>query len=319
MNLPLNLSLSIIFLLGSSLTGTGQNLVSNGSFENMVNCPTGPGQVYFAQGWDTSRESPDYDNSCASLSAPYFGVPSNGLGHQHAATGNAYVGIICYNSSVFSREIIAGSLTTPLSIGQQYYLTFKANRADDTIAVGYSTNNLGANLSTVMQTNASIDNAPLFHTDNVVSDTLNWTTISGSFIADSAYQYLMIGNFFDDANTAAEYNGGSGVYAYYYIDDVCLSTDSLLCANFPTAVEENSIQNQFSFYPNPATDFLTIQNRSNAPFDVEIYNTVGQLLHTEQNVTSGDLQLDISPYSEGLLFIKTISLNNQLIHKLVKQ
>ncbi len=30
-------------------------------------------------------------------------------------------------------------------------------------------------------------------------------------------------------------------------------------------IEENTLNEQFTFYPNPATEFVTIQNRSNTP------------------------------------------------------
>jgi len=296
----------------------GQNLVSNGSFEDMVACTYGLGQIFFAEGWDSSRESPDYYNSCANLTAPYSGIPNNSFGYQEAASGDGYVGLICYNSAIFSREAIVHSLSEPLSVGQEYFVSFKANSADYPLTVLYGVNNLGVKLSTVLQSNVSIDNSPNFYSDNVISDTLNWITISGSFVADSAYQHLMIGNFFDDVNTTVVDNGGSGVYAYYYIDDVCLSTDSLFCANSPTDVQKSSFRKQFTFYPNPASEFINIQRDSNTPYDIEVYNAVGQLLCAEQNITLGSFQLDISTYNSGLLFIKTISPKNQLIHKLIK-
>jgi hypothetical protein len=297
----------------------GQNLVSNGSFEEMVDCPTGPGQIVLAQDWDAARESPDYFHYCANISLSSYGVPNNSFGHQYAATGNAYVGMRCYNSAILSREIIRGILSTPLTIGQEYFVTFKVSHSDDTAVVRYSLNNFGINLSTEAQNNVSIDNAALFYADDLVSDTLNWTTISGSFVADSAYQYLMIGNFFDDSNIELVDNGGAGFLAYYFLDDVCLSTDSLLCANFPSSVENSGTQDPITLYPNPAHDLIRIVNRLNIPFDVEIYNSVGQLLYTTQNITSSSFQLDISTYNSGLLFIKTISPKNQLIHKLIKQ
>lgn len=296
-------------------TSIAQNLVYNPSFESYTNCPTGPGQIQQVIGWTTFKGSPDYFNSCTTNI--YFSVPSNASGYQQAATGNAYVGIICFDNSIFSREIIADSLIAPLSIGQKYFITFSVNKADDTSISGNSISKLGAKFSTIRQTNITIDNMPMVYTNNVISDMVNWTSISGSFIADSAYKYLMIGNFFDDANTTVV-NNGTGSWAYYLIDDVCLSTDSLLCANFFTSLEENNIINQFSFYPNPSTDFITIQSSINAPFHLTILNSLGQQLYIEQNITSNNLKLDISSYNAGLLFIKINSQNHQFIYKLLK-
>jgi len=249
-----------------------------------------------------------------------FSVPSNGLGYQQAASGNAYVGIICFINNFFGREIIANSLIAPLTIGQKYFVSFKINRPNDTVAVGYSINGMGAKFSTVTQTNVSIDNSPHIYTNSVVSDTVNWTRIAGSFIADSTYNYLMIGNFFDDANTNAVHDvTGTAPWAYYLVDDVCVSTDSLLCANFSVSVEENSLEHQFSFYPNPATDFVTVQNSFNAPFNITVFNVLGQELYSKQNITSNNLQLDVNSYNAGLFFIQINSQNKQINYKLLKQ
>jgi len=294
-----------------------QNLVINGSFEEKVNCPTGAGEIHQATGWNTFRESPDYFNSCAPISS-YYSVPNNGFGYQVAANGNAYAGIICYNNTILSREIIADSLMTPLAVGQKYFVSFKIIKPKVTSIVGYSINGIGVKLSTVTQNSMNIDNLPMIYTNSIVSDTVNWTRISSSFIADSAYQYLMIGNFFDDANTSIV-NNGTGPYAYYLVDDVCLSTDSLLCTNFSTSIYKNNLFNQFTLYPNPANNLVVIQNNTNSVFDIAIYNTIGQLIYTKQKVNSNDHKLDISQHNNGLLFVRITNLNNQFIYKILKQ
>lgn len=73
-----------------------------------------------------------------------------------------------------------------------------------------------------------INNQSLFHSDSILTDTVNWIKLSTSFIADSAYQYLIIGNFYDDNNTDTLSVNNIGNVGYYYIDDVCLTTDSIL-------------------------------------------------------------------------------------------
>lgn len=295
----------------------GQNLVPNPSFEDTISCPTGPGQIQQAIGWSAFGGSPDYFNSCSPMSS-YYGVPANAVGYQQAASGNAYVGIICFVNNVFGREIIADSLIAPLSIGQKYFVSFKVSQADNASVVGYSINKIGAKFSTVTHTNVNIDNSAHIYSNSVISDTVNWTRISDSFVADSAFNYIMIGNFFDDANTIIV-NNGTGFGAYYLIDDVCVSTDSILCANFSTSVEENNIIRPFSFYPNPATDFLTIKNNFNTPFNLTVFHSLGPQLYFKQNITSKNFQLELIGYNAGLLFIKIDSQNKQYIYKLLKQ
>jgi hypothetical protein len=41
----------------------------------------------------------------------------------------------------------------------------------------------------------------------------------------SAFEYIIIGNFFNDAATSLVSGSGCTNGAYYYCDDVCISTD----------------------------------------------------------------------------------------------
>ncbi|MBK7100692.1 MAG: hypothetical protein IPH63_02655 [Flavobacteriales bacterium] len=34
----------------------------------------------------------------------------------------------------------------------------------------------------------------------ILADTVDWTLVSGSFVADSAYRYVMVGNHFSNAH-----------------------------------------------------------------------------------------------------------------------
>lgn len=309
--------LLLFILLWINSICSGQNLVTNPSFENYSLCPTGPGQIQNVIGWYTFRESPDYFNSCASM-ASFYSVPNNGFGFQEAASGDGYVGIICYNNSILSREIIADSLSAPLSVGQKYFVSFKLNKPNDNSLAGYSIDGMGVKLSTTKHTNINIDNAPHYYTDSIISDTVKWITVKGSFIADSAYQYLMIGNFFDDANTIT-LNNGSGPYAYYLVDDVCLSTDSILCSNFSVSVKQEKQNTRLSFYPNPATNKITIINNFQYSYSIEIYNTLGQIEYSKKEINSDNKQIDISSCASGLLFIKIESNNNTFTYKLLKK
>lgn len=153
--------------------------------------------------------------------------------------------------------------------------------------------------------------------------------ISGSILADSAYDYLILGNFYDDANTdTTTLNCGicQNWYSYYLIDDVCVSTDSLYCNGGIDAlpcnvsINENIYESQINIYPNPANNSINIStNNYQTPLNISIYNTIGQQLYVKQNIYSDNLQMDISNYSTGLLFIKIESNNQQFTYKLLKQ
>src|SRR5207253_1670664 len=102
-----------------------------------------------------------------------------------------------------------------------------------------ATNKIGALIATYQYYDTtgktSFKNYATLYADSIIKDSINWTKISGSFIADSIYKYLIIGAFFDNAhldtlNLPFDTNGNShNQVSYYYIDDVCVSTDSLTC------------------------------------------------------------------------------------------
>jgi len=309
--------------------GFGQtNLVPNGSFEDTAYCVTGPTDMQAALGWSSYADTPDYFNTCTS--DLYVSVPYNWGGYQQPASGNAYSALGMFSSDfgqVNGREYIGRALSTPLSVGTKYYVSFKVNLSiSSTIWANCATNNIGAGFLTSPyhwpSNPLAVTNNPKVYSNSIITDTLNWVQIFGSFTADSSYQYIVLGNLFDDSNTDtliidANASPTGNCFAYYFIDDICVSTDSTYAANY--GIPENQFNNQFSFYPNPATDFVTIQNGFNAPFDIAIYNSIGQLLYFIQNIASNKLQLDISPYSNSLLFIKISSQNNQFMYKLLKQ
>ena len=318
--------LTLILLLSCTLlmnNSNGQNLVSNPSFEDTVSCPTGNSQINKAAGWISLCGSPDYYNSCNTN--PFdVGVPNNWAGYQQAASGNAYAGFATYsNSAPNSREFPACILSSPLIIGTRYYVSFKVSLSlTSNIQTNCASDKIGATFTTGAACDSLITNNPPVFTDSVITDTLNWTRITGSFVVDSAYTYLVIGNFFDDANTdTVKFFNDFSDNAYYYLDDVCVGTDSNFVYNYSytTGINENNLQAQFSFYPNPVNNFLNIQNNFQTSFDLMVHNSLGQQLYSEQNITSNNLQLDVSNYSSGLLFITINSNHNQFTYKLLKQ
>ena len=126
------------------------------------------------------------------------------------------------------------------------------------------------------------------------------TTISGSLVTNQSYQYITIGNFFSDANTQIQALGqpGSGA-SYYYVDDVCIASDSLVCTNF--TVGKKNIQNKFEvkIFPNPSSDFLQVQlpiEPSYLASYIVVKNILGQ---TVKHLSCLSKQIDLAPGEWG--------------------
>ena len=308
-----------------------QNLVPNPSFEDTVSCPTISSSINQAENWQLYSSSPDYYNTC--VQSPYFGngVPFNYAGFQYPASGNAYAGFYSYVNEIgySNREILGTNLLVPMAIGTKYFISFKTVLTPYTINIGCSlaNNKLGVLFSTLPFSNFDsttippIQNFAHIWTDSIITDTVNWTTVFGSFIADSTYSYISLGNFFSNnyTDTLCLTNSSGYNCAYYLIDDICVSTDSLFCENYIySGINEKYLLNNFSIYPNPAIDYILITQSMSSPYDINIYNDIGQLIYIENNVTTTVNKIDISEFNKGLFLVNIFFNNQNKIYKLLK-
>lgn len=289
------------------------NLVPNPSFEDTLQCPYTTGYLPVTD-WTVFSPSPDYYNSCANgKSNPLAGVPSNWEGYQNAYDGNAYVGIATYLVGSTEREYIGVQLTNQLIIGTKYYVSAYISRAD---SLTCACNNFGFRFTNIHYNDsinwASISNYAQVYSTNIITDSLNWTKISGSFIADSTYKYVMLGNFFDDAHTDTLhrcYDPGT-MAAYYYIDMVCISTDSLTCNQTLGIDNKVNMLPQITVYPNPVVDYINI-NSSYKNYDLEIYNVLGEeTLHLNNNISKTTINTSVLTNGFYILKIKTSTTEN---------
>jgi hypothetical protein len=271
-----------------------QNLVPNPSFEDTVSCPIGGYEVDKCVGWSSYSGSSDYMNSCSTGSVS---VPNNWAGYQPAATGNAYCAIVTYVSAIPNyREHIGRMLSNPLSIGIKYFVSLKIALSIDSIfESNCATNKMGIMFSTIpydVSHPSPITNNPQVHSDSIITDTLNWTLISGSFIADSAYNYIIIGNFFNDNLTdTIRMANGSLDDAYYFIDDVCVSTDSLTC-NATVGINEVKNTDDFVLFPNPFTDKINITTKRNELVEVNFFDVTARKIFNQSFINSTSINTE---------------------------
>lgn len=231
----------ILFALCSVGPCSAQNLVPNGSFEEYTECPPSFGYWANVVGWSSPfTQSADYYNACAD--GVVCSVPLNTAGYQYPAEGDAYMGIFTYATLIggFYREVLATELTEPLQPGVPVYIAYKVSPG----GFGSNVNNSatwaakgpGVNFYTELPTDWPsylFPNSAAVEMAGVLSDTLVWTTITGTYVPDSAYQWLAITNFYENSLSQAELLDGTAESnaAYAFVDDVCVSLDPHFCAN----------------------------------------------------------------------------------------
>lgn len=214
-----------------------QNLVPNPSFEEHDTCPAFPGFVSKPRYWDRWDQDPEYFHACAGElgdADTLLDVPWNGFAWQYAHDGDAYVGMAFFQVDDF-HELVGAPLLQPMVVGQTYYVSYWVNLATEGSywETRWACNNQGVLFTMDEHIWSGVTGSgPEFmprnyaHVNNpvIVTDTAGWTLISGSFVADSAYRYIVLGNFFSDALTdTLHLNLEPSWAAYYFYDSICVS------------------------------------------------------------------------------------------------
>ncbi len=304
-------------LFSSSLISFSQiNLVPNPSFELYDTCPNFLSQIHRSTNFYPTLNTPDYFNSCAPISFPSVSVPYNYFGYRSPASGNAYAGIIAKMSGSVYSEHIGVELLTPLQVGFKYFISFKVSLAGQANPTNYcGINKLGVLFSSTqydISNPSPICNCAQVYSDSIITDTLMWTRLKGSFTADSSYSYMHLGKFFS-ATDSIQING-TGCSAYYYIDDICVSTDSVFSYNYIYTSLNDIIVNEkaISIFPNPFTNFVILKDKE-AIDKIIISNALGQIIKTCEIKCSDQYELDLSDLSKGMYIFTIYKKDNNII------
>ncbi len=228
----------VLFGIIVSVSGTGisQNLVPNYSFEDTPCYGYYDDQeyIYKTLPWfSPNGKTTDVYKSCKSFS--WLQTPRAAFGYQVPAHGEAYAGIrvfldaISWNAPNY-REYLAVKLIEPLKRNQVYRVSCKYNVGDH---AQYATDDLGIYLSKTPIPHVDVlDYTPQIRNPegNILTNTQDWETLGGSYVASGGEEYLVIGNFYDDAHTTmVRYNPGGAAEGspYFYIDEVVVERTSL--------------------------------------------------------------------------------------------
>jgi len=275
---------AILFLVWIPFYNQAQNLVPNPSFEEYKDLFCGP----------VSKKD-DFNNAVVDWFMPTAGTTDinstlidssicanhplttlePALGKQRPRTGNFTVAMILFSGRATGechdyKEYIEVELPKPLIPNEIYYGEFWVSLAENS---KYASNNLGMLISDekiVSNQCYPIVFEPQINATNIITDTEKWIRVSGFFEVKKQSSFLLIGNFFNDANTLAIETGKMNPavnydYAYYYIDDVLIEKVSLKIPNVFTP-NRDGINDTF------VIEGLAPESDS---WDLEVYNRYG--------------------------------------------
>jgi hypothetical protein len=272
---------------------TGQNLVLNPSFEDTLQCPYFVSQIDFATNWHTIVNTPDYYHVCnntSQVNTGMVGVPNSARGYQPARTGDAFAGVVIYYTSQSNyREIFYAQLAAPLTAGVEYNVGMYTVMNEDN-AMWAVDGGLGIYLSA-----APINpNTPFAYTPqianpagNVLNDSLNWTVISGIYLAAGGEQYITIGSFIPDNMLTIINRGGSYPFTSYAIEDVWVIADSLM-TEIPAATPTRDAK----VFPNPFYEKLEVAAGSNEPSELILYDITSRKMLQQEFTKSASVNTE---------------------------
>ena len=223
---------SLLAFFWGSITLLSQNLVQNPSFEQYDACPAHLGNFESdVTHWSTpTKGSTDYFNSCSTI----MGTPENFNGTQPSDFGKGYAGLYLYAPDDY-REYIQVPLTQNLEKGKTYQVSFYvslAERSDFAVkdfGVLFSKERLSIDIKkelSKMHRYKIVGNTYNFMEigyTNFYKDTRDWVLVSTRFEAKGTENYMIIGNFKNNAGTRKfKTKRGAKQGAYYYLDMVAL-------------------------------------------------------------------------------------------------
>lgn len=281
----MKIALCILFLFANGLLYSQQNLIYNGSFEEYYSCPTGndlnDGQLEKVKGWwKPTFGTSDYFNSC---NATVVGTPSNFWGYQPPFDGEGYVGLVLtewtQDEGYFGYEYVQGNLISPLKQCQRYKYVMHVSMANASfysmgrIGALFSQDTTGVNLTT----SSRIQGEAQVYNKSLITDTTNWITVEGEFVAEGGEEFITIGYFFETIKDDTLYLQPSpfiSTGAYFYIDSVSLFEKEF--APMECSEYQPDISNVFTPNDDLVNDFFSIEDYSLSKPRMQIFNRWGE-------------------------------------------
>jgi outer membrane protein OmpA-like peptidoglycan-associated protein len=259
--------LCFIIVLPILLSGVtrGQNLVPNPGFEKYNTCPE-----YYTQ-WSTTSfvrklvpgwtyptwGTPDYFNRCANNIDCAVPENSNGISESHS--GDGYVGFFLKPTTGKAGrgyvEYLDARLNKRLEKGKKYCISlhFKLSTysyyAVDNMGIYLTGSRVQENSPAQLSFDAQVKNED----KEFMTNKEEWKELCGTYIANGAEEYIIIGNFEDGkvdyivADTS-KIPPRTYKYAYYYIDDVSVRAleNCLECSCVPHDLDVDVTETSFT-------------------------------------------------------------------------
>ncbi|MBK0370120.1 pectate lyase family protein [Flavobacterium agrisoli] len=214
---------------------------------------------------------------------------------------NSDAGTISYDGALKSYPNADNGITINLS-----------NDSGKEIVWNYNANTAGSYQVSFRYTRKASMNPSAIILINGVSQTLSLSeTASGEFTTSAINANLVSGN-----NTIILRSNATGESADIdWIEIKKSGTTSKMVAEIITEEIKNV---EISVYPNPTTDYVTVQTPENTTTNIAVYNTSGQLIFSKEQA-KGDQIVDLTQQSNGIYFVRILNGKKEIIKKIIKK
>jgi len=315
------IAICIVFIFNKNYAQN--NLVPNPSFEDTITLNPTEGSfiqnfIPYWNGWVSI-----YFNSLIVNS--YAQTPSNYIGFQNPRTGNAYAAV--KTASILltqKRTYIQTRLKEELQTGKKYCIKIYASLGDsclwanNSLQVYLSNDSIDATSTHIIDVEPQIN----FFNHPSLNNKTDWVELTDTLISNGTEKWIIIGNFSPDSiseiilleDTCYSSSGGTILcQSHYYIDDVSV-----------TLINESGIENieanNFSIFPNPAKDVLTLKMQNSFSGTIKISSAVGkEIYNTNIPNNVSKLAIDIQDFATGIYFVSFYNEFGLVNKKFVKQ
>lgn len=238
---------SLVLLLAAANSTIAQNLVKNPGMQ--AKCSSGYAEITKTENWTNANGGTVdlFTKNTSKHCHEVNDIPTNYMGYQAALQPSQnYAGIIAFyddgnNNSIDSTrsanlglkdgykkysEYLQGELAQPLVAGSIYKVSFKISLANKS---SRAVSGIGALLTSEkieQSSNTFLSLKPQFISYSIISDSANWITLSGAYIAAGGEKFITIGCFKDEHFQMKKTTGplqNDSRKAYYYLADVDVS------------------------------------------------------------------------------------------------
>jgi photosystem II stability/assembly factor-like uncharacterized protein len=217
----------------------------------------------------------------------------------------------CYDLSVIEDPII------------KFYMGFDIENEWDYLTFEYSTD-FGKNWDVLGDANA-----PNWYNSSATSDSSGTSNLPGK-------QWTGVGETNNSRGvtnaTLQEYSYDlatltsktSIIFRFKFFADDAENEEGVIIDDFGIegkvlSINNLELQNNFLVYPNPSNDIFNLSWSLAGNADVNVYNYLGKLILSKDNVKENTLRLDLSNKSKGLYFIKINIDGKQAVKKVILQ